>query len=460
MTAKIAGIGLLLMSLLVGAGHAAARGAADSTIIVSGAPPVVAWDTGDGSTGQVYVSVNNGPEDFFGEGPSGSVAAPWIAPSERYAFTLYAGRDHLRTLAAAVVEPAIARAPNVAAPAPPGAIDLALGVHAVPLGLLALALLVPRGRLAQGVGVAAVLWALVPVLTAVAPPLQQQPFPDSAEYADAANQLAHGNGYVTFVHGNGPEPPRYPPGFALALTPFAVFGSYPDNVEGAPKVFAALYVIVSAAAAWSIGGPAAAAVTAVVIGSSPFARVSATLVLSDALAACLSVPLVLLARTKSRRHALLAGALAGVITTIRLSAGLALPALLLAMRGRTRLALLAGAAPPLVALGLFQWRTFGSPFRTGYDYWLAGATNFSLAYATASPPFGDGPWIVADRRNGALMQWLCPCATGGPQATAPDVLLYPAVLLGLFWTFAPPLVSLIGLAYLWSRRGESSTRFT
>ncbi|MGH9903815.1 MAG: hypothetical protein ACRD68_18555, partial [Pyrinomonadaceae bacterium] len=49
---------------------------------------------------------------------------------------------------------------------------------------------------------------------------------------------------------------------------------------------------------------------------------------------------------------------------------------------------------------------------------------------------------------------------GGPQAALPNVFLYPTVLLGLFWTFAPPLVTLCGLFYLWKHRRETAAKFT
>jgi hypothetical protein len=97
--------------------------------------------------------------------------------------------------------------------------------------------------------------------------------------------------------------------------------------------------------------------------------------------------------------------------------------------------------------------------RTGYDYWLPAVKNFDLQYGVVRQPFGDGPWIVPDRLNGELMDWICPCAQGGPQATAPDVVLYPAVLLGLFWSFGPPLVTLVGIAWLWRRRHRPGPRF-
>lgn len=342
-----------------------------------------------------------------------------------------------------------------------------LDLHVLVLGLAVLALFV-RGRLAWGVAILALVWALVPVATVVSIPLQSQPFPDAAEYADAANHLAHGDGYVTTVRdqptvhqleGGVPQPPKYPPGFSMVLAPFAAFGDYPANVELGTRVIAMVYIVATFAVAWGMAGPQAATFTAILVGSSPFAQLMGSVVLSDALAAAITAPLLLLMRSTTNGRALLAGGIAGVLTTIRLSSGLALPALLYAARGRQRLFVLVGAAPVLLALGIYQWLTFGSPLRTGYDYWLPGAKNFDLAMVTMSQAFGDGPWIVPDRLRGALMGWVCPCADGGPMATAPNVLLYPAVLLGLFWTFAPPLVALIGLAYMWHARREADVRF-
>lgn len=337
-------------------------------------------------------------------------------------------------------------------------IDTLLSLHIVPLGLALLALLV-RGRVGWALVLAASVWAVFPVLTVASVPLQGQPFPDAAEYADAAFQMAHGNGYVTLVHGNGPEPPRYPPGFSLALTPFSAFGDYPWNVQMAARAFAVLYVLAAVSVAGYLAGPPAATLTAIFTGSSPFASVAGSLVLSDALSACLTLTLVPMLRSAGRRQATLAGLTTGLLTSIRLSALLTLPVAFMVARGRSRLLILAGAAPVLLAVGIFQWQTFGSPLRTGYDYWLPGVQNFGVANAVARDAFGDGPWIVADRLGGALMQWVCPCIQGGPQATAPDVLLYPAILFGFFWTFSPPLIGLLGLAYLWRRRREPDAQF-
>ncbi len=52
------------------------------------------WETGDGSEGRVYVSVDGEPETLFATGPSGSKRASWIVVGQFYEFRLYAGTQH------------------------------------------------------------------------------------------------------------------------------------------------------------------------------------------------------------------------------------------------------------------------------------------------------------------------------------------------------------------------------
>ena len=59
----------------------------------------VTWNTGDGTAGQVYVSVDGGPEAVFAFGPSGSHAASWIQAGKTFEFRLYAGYEHAKVLA-------------------------------------------------------------------------------------------------------------------------------------------------------------------------------------------------------------------------------------------------------------------------------------------------------------------------------------------------------------------------
>src|SRR5438477_9505737 len=70
-----------------------------------GGKTTINWDTGDSSTGQVYMSENNGPEVLFtGESPKGSQDVDWIGTGKTYEFRLYAGTEHKRQLAAVRVE--------------------------------------------------------------------------------------------------------------------------------------------------------------------------------------------------------------------------------------------------------------------------------------------------------------------------------------------------------------------
>jgi hypothetical protein len=59
----------------------------------------IAWNTGDNSPGEVYVTVDHGSEQLFMQGPSGSADASWIGAGATYEFRLYTKMDHRRALA-------------------------------------------------------------------------------------------------------------------------------------------------------------------------------------------------------------------------------------------------------------------------------------------------------------------------------------------------------------------------
>jgi hypothetical protein len=297
-----------------------------------------------------------------------------------------------------------------------------------------------------------VIAVVVVTVLAVRPhPMERQPFPDAHEVADTARQLVRGNGYVTYVHDGKAHRPRYAPGFPLALVPFAALG----NVQLGATFYGALYVVIAAVAAWSLKGPAAGAIAAILIGLSPFARMQASMIMSDALAAALTVLLVPLLRTNRIG---LAGFAAGAAVAIRLPMVVNLVALLIVVPMRRRAMLF--AAPPLAALGLFNWVTYGGPLRSGYDYWYPNERFFGLANALKAPMFGDGPWLVTDRLRGLLMRWVCPCPDTGPQAAMSNLAYYPSILLGAFWLFVPPLLPLLGIAWMWRHRDEPAARYT
>jgi hypothetical protein len=57
---------------------------------------IVTWYTGDGSPGQVYVSIGGAPEQLFSTNPSHHEAT--INGKSDYEFRLYAGADHTTRL--------------------------------------------------------------------------------------------------------------------------------------------------------------------------------------------------------------------------------------------------------------------------------------------------------------------------------------------------------------------------
>ena len=59
----------------------------------------ITWNTGGGTTGQVYVSEDGGPEKLWAEASTGSGSAPWIQPGKTFEFRLYAGTEHAKVLA-------------------------------------------------------------------------------------------------------------------------------------------------------------------------------------------------------------------------------------------------------------------------------------------------------------------------------------------------------------------------
>jgi hypothetical protein len=106
-------LGLVVVGLAVliacGAPQTAGSGSVRPTASIAASPnPVpagaglgsttVAWKTGDGSQGQVYVSEDGGTENLFDQGTDGNKEAPWIRTGSTYEFRLYSGTDHKNQL--------------------------------------------------------------------------------------------------------------------------------------------------------------------------------------------------------------------------------------------------------------------------------------------------------------------------------------------------------------------------
>jgi hypothetical protein len=316
-------------------------------------------------------------------------------------------------------------------------------------------------RIGAVVAALACIAVLVTVERAPERPLALQPIPDSVEYASSAQSLVNDRGFysTSSVSHNWRQPPRYPPGYPIALAPFAAVGSYPRNVQRGAKFWAMAYVLVAIIAAWTLGGPLAAILAALFIGVSPFAKDAAGLVLSDAFTATLAVLMLPLLRYMNRSGARLAGAVGGLSTLARITGGINLIALLASLPPRFLKTAVIFALPSLVILGLIQWALFGSPLETGYTYWGVANHNFALSYLTGSS-VREGPFIFPDLLNGKLLNWVCPCQLGGPQASMPNLTFYPTLLAGGFWVFSPPFVPLLGLAYAWRHRREAIGRYT
>lgn len=301
---------------------------------------------------------------------------------------------------------------------------------------------------------------LVTIERAPERPLAIQPVPDSVEYASSAHSLANGKGFygTSSVTHDWRQPPRYPPGYPMALAPFAEIGSYPRNIQRGAKFWAMMYVLVAVIAAWTLGGPLAAALAAVFIGVSPFAKDAAGLVLSDAFTATLAVLMLPLLRYTNRPGARLAGAASGFSMLARITGGINLIALLASLPRRYFKSALLFALPSLVLLGLLQWALFGNPLETGYSYWGVASHNFALGHLTGSSA-REGPFIFPDMLSGKLLSSICPCQLGGPQASMPNLTFYPALLAGMFWIFSPPLIPLLGLVYAWRHRRDAVGRY-
>jgi hypothetical protein len=85
--------------------------------------------------------------------------------------------------------------------------------------------------------------------------LAEQPFPDAQEVTEVTWRMVHGQGYTITLHGTGPRPPRYAPGYPIALAPFALVGSeFPGHILRGAAFYAALYVVAVCLAAWTMGG--------------------------------------------------------------------------------------------------------------------------------------------------------------------------------------------------------------
>jgi 4-amino-4-deoxy-L-arabinose transferase-like glycosyltransferase len=273
--------------------------------------------------------------------------------------------------------------------------------------------------------------------------------PDALDYAYGAQALLHGS-YV--VHWIGPASmgsadfngiahiPRYPPGYAILLLPAVALG----GVSAAVWTNFACGLLLGILAAWLAVRLGDARAAPVAVGGSLFTVggvIFSQTVMSDLPTATLVLlELVLLILARTPRATLLAGLLAGALVWIRI------PNLLLVLAGlasltarpnwrRLAAAYSAGALLGPLLLGLWQYRTFGSPFTTGYANMLVDAhikegvgSFFRLQYILGQPVGRSGLSWNLDWSN---------------------ALLYPLTLLGFkLWITWPGLAVLGCIAAL------------
>jgi hypothetical protein len=207
--------------------------------------------------------------------------------------------------------------------------------------------------------------------------------PDSVEYSTAAWRLVYEGRYAVTINGNA-YPPRYPPGFALlALAPvYQLLGRDPGI-----GIYGILFwSLVGVAAAFAIGRRLGGIPSGLLAGASvlllPDYQKYSQMIMSDA--TCTAMTLVLLlvylrlsSAPNNWRGWLTAGVIAAMAASIRPTAlSATLPFLLLALHTSPRRRSLSNGAlfflPILLYAALqmvYNFRVFGSPFRSGYQFW-------------------------------------------------------------------------------------------
>jgi len=207
--------------------------------------------------------------------------------------------------------------------------------------------------------------------------------PDSVEYSTAAWRLVYEGRYVVTINGTA-YPPRYPPGFALlTLAPvYQVLGQDPGN-----GIYGILFwSLVGVAAAFAIGRRLGGMPSGLLAGAAvlllPDYQKYSQMIMSDA--TCTAMTLVLLLaylRLASAPHNwrgwLAAGVISVLAASIRPTAlSATLPFLLLALHTSPRRRSLSNGVlfflPILLFAAsqmLYNFRVFGSPFRSGYQFW-------------------------------------------------------------------------------------------
>ncbi|MFN2622828.1 MAG: ArnT family glycosyltransferase [Chthoniobacterales bacterium] len=225
--------------------------------------------------------------------------------------------------------------------------------------------------------------------------------PDSVEYALAPAQLLEIGHYQIVAEGRG-LPPRYPPWFSVVviLPVYVLLGAEPGNAIFGITIFAVGGVGIAWAIGRKISGGAGGILAALGLLAVPSYSAWSTQVMSDVPCAVLVLAgcwlfLQIRARAESDQLSLFwaAGFLIALATLFRpVSAAMLLPlavAALVPWRFRRALARSTALLVPMfgaAAIGFaYNKATFGSPFRSGYDFWSwTGSTRLETFFSISS----------------------------------------------------------------------------
>lgn len=232
------------------------------------------------------------------------------------------------------------------------------------------------------------------------PFLDLAPDPDASEYLAGAVSLHKGFGYRIQLAGEL-HPPRYPFGYSVSMLPLLWLGVEPVlapfwvNRVAALALLLQVFFILRA-----FGGPLAAGLGVLLTATLPAYIILARSPLSEMTATCLVFAGFFLYFSAYRKASglrfWLCGLLVGISCCFRLSHFFFLPALGIGLfsqglrdsgrrireGGSLTTGFLVGVSPLLI----FHLQAFGSPFSSGYSYWVPYWSNFSTAFQLAHLP--------------------------------------------------------------------------
>lgn len=151
------------------------------------------------------------------------------------------------------------------------------------------------------------------------------------------------------------------------------------------------------------------------------------------------------------------GLIAGYGFVIRESGIIVVACVLVVVAGWDRLRVGVAAALPIAGLAIYNWATFGAPWRTGQAYWLGSFHLYSLSYVLKHP------WSEGGEINYAFSLrffHLLGHTHSGFIALVPNLWFYPLILLGFSTVFGLPWVTLVGLIAAAWRWRLPEARFT